>query len=198
MRGIAMWPLASRLRAAGFAVEIVDYASIVRGPHACIARVRDRLLAGAADPSLSLLGHSLGGVVAVTAALQAGSAFQGRIVCLGSPLAGSTVARTLPMGARRTMLLGRSDAVLADGVSALPPGCEVAVIAGDTSIGLGRLFHRFDRANDGTVSVDETRLPGLAAHTVVASTHTGLVYSREVARLSIGFLRDGRFPAAAS
>lgn len=192
MRGLAMWPLASRLRSAGFAVEVIDYPSILRGPEPCVERVVAKLRT-AAGQRVHLVGHSLGGVIAVRAALQAAEMFNGRIACLGSPLAGSSTARRLlQVRGPQRMLLGRAANGLALGVKALPPGCDVAVIAGSTALGVGRLFHRWQEPNDGTVSVAETRLDGLALHRVVASTHTGLVYSREVATRVADFLRRGR------
>jgi hypothetical protein len=43
------------------------------------------------------------------------------------------------------------------------------------------------------VAVDETRLPGVVDHRVVETSHTGLLFTPEVARLVAGFLREGRF-----
>jgi pimeloyl-ACP methyl ester carboxylesterase len=193
MRAALMWRLAARLRAAGFAVETIDYPSILGGPVPCIERVAARLQREDAT-DLHLVGHSLGGVIAVRAAYAAQACFRGRIVCLGSPLAGSSTAKQL-VGARgvRAMLLGQSAGVLSEGAGPLPPQGQVGVIAGSTPLGLGRLFHRFDGENDGTVALAETRLPGLAAHTVIASSHTGLVYSAQAAAQAIRFLREGRF-----
>lgn len=197
MRSLVMRPLATRLRAEGFVVETVDYASIVRGPERCIDWLAQRLRRER-DTDLHLVGHSLGGVVAVRAASAVGEAFAGRIVCLGSPLAGSATARRVRERRGLSLLVGRSAAVLAAGAERLPPGCEVGVVAGTRALGLGRLLHRFDQASDGTVAVAETRLPGLADHVEVAVSHTGLVYSRQVAQLTARFLREGRFDAGKS
>lgn len=195
MRSLVMRPLAARLRAEGFAVEPVDYASIVRGPERCIAWLVQRLRR-APDPDLHLVGHSLGGVVAVRAAREAGEAFHGRIVCLGSPLAGSATARDVQSRPGLSLLVGRSAAVLAAGAPELPGSCEVGMVAGRRALGLGRLLHRFDEPSDGSVAVAETRVPGLADHLELGVSHTGLVYSREVARATAVFLRSGRFPHA--
>ena len=43
------------------------------------------------------------------------------------------------------------------------------------------------------VGVVETRLPGVADHIVLPSSHTGLVFSAPVARQVAAFLREGRF-----
>jgi hypothetical protein len=47
--------------------------------------------------------------------------------------------------------------------------------------------------NDGTVWLDETDLPGATDHLRVHVSHTGMVYSAEVARQVAAFLKDGRF-----
>lgn len=52
---------------------------------------------------------------------------------------------------------------------------------------------RFDGASDGTVSVEETRLPGLRDHCIVPASHTGLVLSPHAAAQTAAFLREGRF-----
>ena len=43
------------------------------------------------------------------------------------------------------------------------------------------------------MALEETRLPGLAAHCRVHSSHTGLVFSAEAARQVVAFLRNGTF-----
>jgi hypothetical protein len=52
--------------------------------------------------------------------------------------------------------------------------------------------------HDGTVAVEETIVPGLAGHCVVETSHTGLLFSAEVARLTANFLRKGSFDSLAS
>ncbi len=194
MRGIAMLPLARRLRAAGFAVETFDYPSVTGNWTDSVRRLgqRWRKLAGR---NVHVVGHSLGGMLAVQVAADCPDLPPGRVVCLGSPLKGSAAAdrmRNIPGG---RWLIGQSAAVLQEGLQPWHGARDVAVIAGTTPIGLGALIGTLARPNDGTVSVEETRLPGIKDHRVVASTHTGLLFSDEVAELVAAFLRDGRFPA---
>jgi hypothetical protein len=70
---------------------------------------------------------------------------------------------------------------------------EVGVIAGSMGYGVGRLVANLDEAHDGTVLVQETRLPGAKDHIVVNATHTGLLVSAEVAEQTRHFLEHGNF-----
>ena len=47
--------------------------------------------------------------------------------------------------------------------------------------------------NDGTVAVDETQLPGMAAYAEVDATHTWIMNDERVVGLVVRFLRDGVF-----
>jgi hypothetical protein len=60
-------------------------------------------------------------------------------------------------------------------------------------MGLGRLFADFDADHDGTVSVAETQLPGARDHIVMPTSHTGLLFSADVADQAAHFLSNGAF-----
>jgi hypothetical protein len=60
-------------------------------------------------------------------------------------------------------------------------------------VGVGAVLAHLVGEHDGTVAVAETRLPGLADHCVVESSHTSLLFSPEVARRVACFLREGQF-----
>lgn len=193
MRALTLIPLAQQLKKAGFVVHRFDYSSLLRGPAPSADRLAARML-GLAPGPVHLVGHSLGGLVALETVLHWHGLPPGRVLCLGSPLAGSATARGITQRGLG-FVLGRSGTILRSGLHTLPHGREVGAIAGNHAKGVGRLFTDFDgRPSDGTVAVWETRLPGLADHRIVDSTHTGLVFSRQVAQLAAGFLADGRFP----
>ncbi|MBN8726592.1 MAG: alpha/beta fold hydrolase [Xanthomonadales bacterium] len=194
MRGFALWPLAQRLRAAGFDVATFDYASVVLGAASAVQRLRRRLVGGAVNGSpIHLVGHSLGGLVALQAVRGGAGVPAGRIVCLGSPLRGSASARDLALLPGGRGLLGRSADLLGAGIPDWDGSREVGVIAGTLPLGFGRALGRLSPPHDGTVAVAETRLPGVSDHRLVHASHTGLLLSREVAELTAAFLRHGRF-----
>ncbi len=187
-------PLAWRLRLQGFAVETFGYASVFGGPDVAvpqlIERLRDR------GPRL-LVGHSLGGLVALEALRQVPELDVERVVCLGSPLCGSGTARTLADHGWAAAL-GRSGGLLQHGLPAWEGEAEVGLVAGAIPHGLGCLMGAIGTASDGTVALDETRLPGLRDHCVVAASHSGLVLSPLAARQTAAFLRHGRFERQAA
>jgi pimeloyl-ACP methyl ester carboxylesterase len=188
-----LWPLAARLRAAGFEAETFGYPSVWGGAEAAAQQLaaKLRLDARKGKAPAHLVGHSLGGLVCLLAAQDVELPVQ-RIVCLGSPLTGSGAARAVH---RRGLAfgMGRSARVLLKGLEHAPPHHQVGAIAGTMEVGLGRLFGTFNGPHDGTVAVGETRLPGLTDHIEVRATHMGLLVSRVVAEYVAHFLRNGRF-----
>ncbi|MGO3126464.1 MAG: esterase/lipase family protein [Luteimonas sp.] len=196
MVGATMRWLASRLREAGYAPEIFGYHSLVGGPQAAVPKLLAMLRE---DGPAHLVGHSLGGLVAVQALAEGGDDLPvGRVVCLGTPLCGSRAADVLHRNALTALYMGRSAAILRGGCASWPPAHEVGMIAGRVPHGLGALLARFEGEHDGTVSVDETRTPGLADHAVVEASHSGLLLSADALRQTVGFLRYGRFEHARS
>lgn len=145
---------------------------------------------------LHFVGHSLGGLVVLRALQLTDELPPGRAVLLGAPVQGSKaaqgVARLVPFG---KAILGA--AVNEECIDYAPREWsgrrDVGVIAGSMGMGLGRLFAQLDSDHDGTVMVEETRLPGAKDHIVVETSHTGLLFSAQVAEQSAHFLRDGRF-----
>jgi pimeloyl-ACP methyl ester carboxylesterase len=191
MRSPALLPLSRRLRKAGFATETFSYSTLWRSPGEAMERLAMRLYAMAPEP-VHLVAHSLGGLVALETLSRYQKLPPGRVVCMGSPIAGSTAARGLA-GKGLGLVSGRAGALLRGGLVALPPGRQVGMLAGTKSMGMGKWFSRFDGQNDGTVMVWETRLPGLSDHAVIESSHSGLVFSEQAARLAARFLETGRF-----
>ena len=190
MQPLAMRWWAQRLRLHGFSPDVVGYHSLREAPEAIASRLAAAI---AARPGTAIVAHSLGGLLAVCAAARVAAA-AGRIVCLGSPLAGSraatALATRLPGGAR---LLGPQRALLERGLPAVPDGLCVGMVAGIRAHGLGRVVARLPRPNDGTVALVETALPGLAARVTVAASHSGLLWSGQALAQALAFLRDGRF-----
>jgi pimeloyl-ACP methyl ester carboxylesterase len=195
LRGVAMGYLARRLAASGYDAHTFDYASVRDGLDAGSERLRERVKACKAE-RVHLVGHSLGGLIAATIVQQHPDLIDGRIVCLGSPLRGSAASRSLRAIPGGKALLGRSMEFLEKGLERWDGPQQLGAIAGRLPLGLGFLLGGLASPHDGTVSVEETRLPGIADHRVIAAAHTGLPFCDEAARETVAFIRDGRFGKA--
>jgi len=144
--------------------------------------------------AVHLVGHSLGGLLILKMLNSHPPSRVGRVVCLGSPLRGSSAGtriQSLPGG---KVFAGKSlvqalDKPLPEWKGEWPLG----VIAGSMGVGLGRLVEQLQAPHDGTISVSETRLPGISDHLVLPLNHSGLVFSPEAARQTDYFLSHGNF-----
>ncbi|MEO6227713.1 MAG: alpha/beta fold hydrolase [Thermomonas sp.] len=191
MRSFSMRWLATRLRSQGFDTKLFGYYSLLQDTDAVVARLADAI---GEQPGTHVVAHSLGGLLTLRAAERIGVSETGRIVCLGSPLAGSQAATSIvnkiPAGAS---IVGHNRGLLASGIDHIPTGLQVGAIAGCVPRGLGGVVAHFACEHDGTVAIPETRVPGLADHWVVHASHTGLLFSDAAVRQSATFLREGRF-----
>ena len=191
-----MLRLARRLRKRGWACELFGYSSVFTAPDSNVKRLAERVagLQDQDDAPLHLVGHSLGGLVILKMLADWHTELDGgRVVLLGSPLNGSAVARRMLGNRLLKPWVGRAAKLLDAGLDDLPGDREVAAIAGTSSLGVGRLFADLEKPHDGTVTVAETKVPGLADHLELPVSHTGLVLSRNVAQATDAFLRCGRF-----
>jgi pimeloyl-ACP methyl ester carboxylesterase len=159
------------------------------------AQALQRYLRELDAPAVHLVGHSLGGLVIRALFHQYPQQPPGRIVTLGSPHRGNHPARILAGAAVGRAITGRSIAQLVAGVPDRwePPARDVGIIAGDLSIGLGRLFPGLPKPNDGVVALAETELVGATDRVTVHVSHTALVFSRQAAEQVCHFLKHGRF-----
>lgn len=142
-----------------------------------------------------VVAHSLGGVVALETFTRHADLPPGRVVLLGSPVQGSRAAQAIGDWAVGPQILGSlAMAELAQPQARRWSGPrELGVIAGSRSAGLGRLFASLPVPNDGTVAVDETRLPGATSQIVHDVSHTGMLFSSAVAASTVQFLASGSF-----
>lgn len=200
MRGFALSMLHRRLMEADFRVHRFDYLSVAASQQRILDQLQARMGALAEEAaSVHLVGHSLGGLLALRACRDAEGLPPGRIVCLGSPLKGSAAARAFAgWGRGGEVLLGHNRALLEQGFERWDGPREVGMIAGCMPLGLGSMLGHLEGEHDGTVAVEETRLAGLADHCLVEANHTGLLFSQEVAQQVTQFLRSGHFAVAAS
>jgi pimeloyl-ACP methyl ester carboxylesterase len=191
MRGFALALLRRRLHEQTFVVHRFEYLSVAATQLRILERLRQRMVSLGPAP-VHLVGHSLGGLLALRACADAEGLPPGRIVCLGSPLKGSAAARGFAHWGGE-MLLGHNRELLERGFDQWSGARQVGMLAGRMPIGLGAVLGQLEGDHDGTVAVEETRQPWLSDHCVIETSHTGLLLSADVAQRVGQFLRQGSF-----
>jgi len=192
--GIETNLLRHRLRNAGFRPYLFRFPT-VRGTLTQNVQQLARFAQGIGGERRHFVGYSLGGVVTLRMLAQSHQVRIGRVVCLGSPLTGSHIATRVGRTVLGHKVVGRSlgEHVSRGGIDRWDCGVELGIVAGTGNFGIGRFVDPLPGESDGTVTVDETRLPGATAHVTLPVTHTQLLFDRTVARQTIHFLRHGRF-----
>ena len=182
----------------GFRVLLFNYPSVSGSLDDNAQKLADFIREQELD-GVHVVGHSLGGVIALRMYANHPDSVPGRIVCMGSPLTGSRAADFLNARNWAEPILGES----------LPAGvihkaanewashvCEdrdVGIIAGTTPYGVGRLLTSFEGESDGTVAVEETRLDGARDHICMPVSHTNMLMSSAVVDQVAAFLKRGEF-----
>ena len=182
--GPIMWPLARRLRLAGYQANIWPYASTRRtvSAHADLVLPVLRKL----DESTSLdrvhfVTHSMGGIVLRVALQRQPITKSGRFVMIAPPNRGT------PLATKFSWLPGwilRPRAELTDEPHSFvnllqpPSGLQTGIIAA---------------SHDMIVPTSCTYLQGQCDHIVVRGLHTQILFRRKTAEQVLAFLRDGRF-----
>ena len=188
----AMSWLAQRLGDDGFETRSLSLHSMSDSPDAHVARLAQAVAEVDAD-RVHLLGHSLGGVIALRYLHQARDKRLCRTLLLGVPALGCQAARQLdqqPWGA----LLGSSRELwFSPFATAVAARREVGAIAGDHAFGIGPLFTSLDGPSDGVVTVAETQVAGLSDHILLHVSHSAMLISADVSSQASAFLKNGKF-----
>jgi hypothetical protein len=158
-----------------------------------------RIQKEAPAPGYHAVTHSMGGILVRH---MRGELPWSRVVMLAPPNQGTRIGRALKDHPLYRWLYGPAGQDLTKPETWPPPPSPFAVIAGTKSFSLAnptswittsaKLFPP-DSPNDGTVSVEETKLPGMAAFAEVDATHTFIMNHERARALTIDFLRCGAF-----
>lgn len=143
--------------------------------------------------------HSLGGILVRYYYEGHEPVDVGRVVMLAPPNQGSDAADALRDVPGFDWLNGPAGAQLGKGEDSVPlqlgaPPFEFAVIAGNRTID-PLTSAMLENPDDGRVSVEDTRLQGMADFRVLPVSHAYIMQDDEVIRHVVTFLAEGRFPS---
>lgn len=192
MSSTEMMILEKRLQKQGFRTCLFSYHSMREDFSQC-ADSLFRFVQDLQEKRVHFVCHSLGGLLLHHLLTHYEIPWQGRAVLLGSPLAGSRVAKVLAGSLVGKILVGRNLAYLNRGCANWPAGYEVGVVGGTFNVGTGLFFGGWKHPGDGLVSLDEIKIPGVKEVFLARTNHLGLVFSRNCAMKTAHFLKNGRF-----
>jgi len=191
------------LSAAGFQVLNVDYPS----RSASTEQLSEDVVGQAVDEcqhagakTIHFVAHSFGGILVRSYLARHRLTNVGHLVMLGPPNQGSEVVDKLGKLKLFRRVTGPAGAELGTGTTSIPsklgpPNCSVGVIAGSRSLNwINSLM--IPGRDDGKVSIERTKVAGMADHFVVRATHPFLMRNQTAIRQTISFLRAGRFGSA--
>jgi pimeloyl-ACP methyl ester carboxylesterase len=186
------------LQGAGFATLNLDYASRKKPIEALAADIHPQIarFEKSCGGPIHFVAHSMGGLLARLYIATYRPAQLARVVMLGTPNRGSEVADLLKRSALYRAFYGPAGQQLStDRAHALTssPDYPVGVIAGCRSLDPIASTFILPRPNDGRVSVESSKLEGMADHVIVGASHTGLPGHPIAIGQTIAFLRTGRF-----
>ena len=193
LTGGAMTILRNRLEYLGYQARSFSYPSVNADLSSNAAQLFEFVQALDAQ-TIHVVGHSMGGLLALQMLKEHTVPRIGRVVLAGSPFQDIHAVHNLMRHPFTQSVVGKS---ITQWLSQTKPDVtaryEIGVIAGNRSVGLGRLMTQLETPNDGTITVKETQVPGAKDSIVLHVSHSEMLISADVAHQAAHFLETGQF-----
>jgi hypothetical protein len=194
-----MSSMATAATAAGYQPILFDYPSTQVSIPAAAEFLHSTIESLEGIEEIHIVSHSMGGLVARAYFAEHADPRIKRIVMVGTPNHGAELADLLHQNYLVRVASGPGGRQLVTNrqglIPSLPtPPCDFAVIAGARGNTSG--WNPFIPGDDdGTVTVESTRLAGAVDFSTVKATHTLMLGNPEVIQQAMHFLREGRLIA---
>lgn len=195
MQGPLMSVMGKMLQSRGFRTKAISYDFLNGSPAENAGHLYDEIgLLGA--KRVNLVGHSLGGIVILHLLNQHPELAIGKVVLIGSPVSGSSVAKRVNKIPLLRPLLGRSvEKGLLGGAPSFALDRPLGIITGKGKLGLSALLYPMGDESDGVVLECETLLDKTTDRISLPLSHSALIFSRRCSEYVACFLINGRFRA---
>lgn len=195
MNAFTMFYLAHQLKKSGFIVHNLSYQSILKTPSENATILHQKILKLNAN-TLHIVAHSLGGIVTAHLLANFNDIPKGNIVMLGTPINGSYLANKLSYFPiiNRILANSMSSGLSGKNIPQWKTKKNWGMIAGQASFGLAIIIGGLAEKGDGTVMLKETQHKEINGHIILPVSHTGMLFSKEVAKFTIHFLKKNTFP----
>jgi triacylglycerol lipase len=200
MNRLWMTGISEHLRKRGYTVHDISYPTRSKNFETLVDEHLAPVMLTIPAEKVDFVVHSMGGLMVRLYAAKYGAGKIGRVVMLGTPNHGSEVADFMKSWTAFGWYfgeVGKSLGTTAEDIFAkLPPvPFECGVIAGET----GWLHFPTNalvdipKPNDGIVSVESTKVPGMKEHIVIPADHSLMVWMPKIWKLASAFLETGSF-----
>lgn len=187
----SMLVMRSRFEDAGYEVLNFPYATATKTLDEISDDLKDYVRENVKTDRYHFVAHSLGNVIIRNGFRTDYPEGLGRIVMIAPPNQPADLGKMFRDFKPFQWITGDSGQKIGDAAfyADLPtPSVEFGIIAGDRGQKL-----TFDQKNDGVVTVEGTKLEGMADWKVLHHMHTTIMNSKDTAKHCLAFLRDGKF-----
>ena len=193
MQGPLMRVMGKMLESRGFRTKAISYDFLNKTPAENAQHLYDEIGQMGAK-KINLVGHSLGGIVILHLLHRFPDLETDKVVLIGSPVKGSSVAQRVYDVPLLRPLLGKSvTSGLLGGAPTFALNRPLGIITGSGKLGLSALFYPSGEQSDGVVQECETILENATDRISLPLSHSTMIFSRQCTEYVAQFLSTGRF-----